>query len=120
MIDPTLPLIDLHRHLDGSVRLETILDLGRQHNLPLPAWDLESLRPYVQELQAVSPGAQLIVAANKRDLVAQPPAGSPPALDSEQVQAVAASLGVPYYFTSAKTGDQVEALFRHLGQQLVG
>ena len=25
MIDPTFPLIDLHRHLDGSVRLETIL-----------------------------------------------------------------------------------------------
>ncbi len=48
MIDPTLPLIDLHRHLDGSVRLQTILDLGRQHNLPLPAWDLEGLRPHVQ------------------------------------------------------------------------
>jgi adenosine deaminase len=48
MMDPKFPLIDLHRHLDGSVRLETILDLGRQHSLPLPAWDLESLRPYVQ------------------------------------------------------------------------
>jgi adenosine deaminase len=48
MIDPTLPLIDLHRHLDGSLRLETILDLGRKHNLPLPAWDVESLRPYIQ------------------------------------------------------------------------
>jgi adenosine deaminase len=42
------PLLDLHRHLDGSVRLETILDLGRQHNLSLPAWDVEGLRPYVQ------------------------------------------------------------------------
>ena len=48
MIDSTFPLIDLHRHLDGNVRLETILDLGRQHNLPLPAWDLETLRPHVQ------------------------------------------------------------------------
>ena len=48
MIDPRLPLIDLHRHLDGSVRLETILDLGLKHNLPLPARDLEGLRPYVQ------------------------------------------------------------------------
>ena len=47
-IDPSLPLIDLHRHLDGSVRLETILDLGRAHNLPLPAWDVEGLRPHVQ------------------------------------------------------------------------
>jgi adenosine deaminase len=28
-IDPTLPFIDLHRHLDGSMRLETIIDLAR-------------------------------------------------------------------------------------------
>ena len=48
MIDPSIPLVELHRHLDGNVRLETILDLGRKHNLPLPAWDLEGLRPYVQ------------------------------------------------------------------------
>ncbi len=48
LIDPSLPLIDLHRHLDGNVRLETILDLGRQHNLSLPAQDVEGLRPYVQ------------------------------------------------------------------------
>lgn len=47
-VDPTFPLIDLHRHLDGNVRLETILDLGRQHNLPLPAWDVEGLRPHIQ------------------------------------------------------------------------
>lgn len=48
MIDPHLPLIDLHRHLDGSVRITTILELGRQYNLSLPAWDIEGLRPYVQ------------------------------------------------------------------------
>ena len=48
MIHKDLPLIDLHRHLDGSVRLETILDLGLKHNLPLPAKDLEGLRPFVQ------------------------------------------------------------------------
>ena len=41
------PLIDLHRHLDGSVRLATILDLGRKFNIPLPAWDEEGLRPHV-------------------------------------------------------------------------
>ena len=48
MIDPTIPLIELHRHLDGNVRLETILDLGRKHNLHLPTWNVEELRPYVQ------------------------------------------------------------------------
>lgn len=48
MIDPTLPLIDLHRHLDGSIRLETILELGKKHGIPLPASDIEGLRPHVQ------------------------------------------------------------------------
>jgi adenosine deaminase len=42
------PLVELHRHLDGNVRLETVLDLGRQHKVDLPAWTLEELRPYVQ------------------------------------------------------------------------
>ncbi len=51
MIDEKFPLIDLHRHLDGSVRLETILELGRQHNLPLPAWEIEGLRPHVQIME---------------------------------------------------------------------
>ncbi|MFK7802515.1 MAG: adenosine deaminase [Anaerolineae bacterium] len=47
-INPHLPFIDLHRHLDGSVRIETILELGIQHNQPLPAFELELLRPFVQ------------------------------------------------------------------------
>lgn len=41
------PLIDLHRHLDGSLRLETILDLAQQHGIGLPADTLEGLRPHV-------------------------------------------------------------------------
>ena len=47
MIDPTLPLIDLHRHLDGSVRLETILDLAKQHGVRLPGETVDELRPHV-------------------------------------------------------------------------
>ena len=60
MIDPHLPLIDLHRHLDGSVRLETILELSRQHGLTLPSWDLEGLRPYVQVTSA-QPGVMAFI-----------------------------------------------------------
>lgn len=60
MIDDNLPLIDLHRHLDGSVRLQTILDLGKKHKLPLPAWDLETLRPYVQVTDA-QPGIMAFI-----------------------------------------------------------
>ncbi|MEA5076979.1 MAG: adenosine deaminase [Anaerolineaceae bacterium] len=60
MIDPSLPLIDLHHHLDGSLRLETILDLGLSHNLPLPATTLEGLRPYVQ-VSGPQPGVMAFI-----------------------------------------------------------
>lgn len=40
--------MDLHRHLDGNIRVSTILDLGRKHGIPLPAFTEEELRPHVQ------------------------------------------------------------------------
>ncbi|EAO9145140.1 adenosine deaminase [Salmonella enterica] len=48
MIDITLPLTDIHRHLDGNIRAQTILDLGRLFNIALPAQTLETLIPHVQ------------------------------------------------------------------------
>ena len=59
-VDPHFPLIDLHHHLDGSIRLATILDLGLQHNLPLPARTLEGLRPFVQ-VSAQQPGVMAFI-----------------------------------------------------------
>jgi len=64
MIDPHLPLIDLHRHLDGNVRLETILDLGRKFNLELPASDIEGMRPFVQVTQPI-PGVMAFISKFK-------------------------------------------------------
>jgi adenosine deaminase len=48
VIDPALPRIDLHRHLDGNVRVQTILELGIEHGIALPATTVETLRPHVQ------------------------------------------------------------------------
>jgi adenosine deaminase len=39
-----LPKTDLHVHLDGSLRLETILELAKQQQVELPATDVEGLR----------------------------------------------------------------------------
>jgi adenosine deaminase len=61
MISKDLPLVELHRHLDGSIRLSTILELGLQHNLPLPARTLEGLRPYVQ-VSTPQPGVMEFIA----------------------------------------------------------
>ena len=42
----SLPKIDLHRHLEGSLRLETLLEIARKYRLDVPATDLEALRPF--------------------------------------------------------------------------
>ncbi len=39
-----LPKTDLHVHLDGSMRLSTVLDLGKQQGVELPATDVDGLR----------------------------------------------------------------------------
>lgn len=47
MIDKSRPLVELHRHLDGSIRLETILELADLHGIALPARDVAGLAPYI-------------------------------------------------------------------------
>ena len=63
---PGQPVVELHRHLDGNVRLGTILDLARRHGLELPAWTPEGLRPHVQMTGA---GPDLLAFLAKLDLL---------------------------------------------------
>jgi len=48
MVNTQLPLVDLHRHLDGNIRPETIWQLAQQHNIKLPADNFDSFLPHVQ------------------------------------------------------------------------
>jgi adenosine deaminase len=43
-----MPKIDLHRHLEGSLRLETLLSIAVEYGITLPTFDIEGLRPFVQ------------------------------------------------------------------------
>ena len=43
-----LPKTDLHVHLDGSLRIQTILDLAKEQKVKLPADTVEGLRPFVE------------------------------------------------------------------------
>jgi adenosine deaminase len=43
-----LPKAELHCHLDGSVRPETMLDLAREFGTPMPAADVAELRSYMK------------------------------------------------------------------------
>ncbi len=44
----TLPKIELHRHLEGSWRLETLCAIAREYCLPIPSYEPEEIRPQVQ------------------------------------------------------------------------
>jgi len=44
----SLPKIELHRHLEGSVRLSTLVDIARDYGIEMPEYDVETLRPFVQ------------------------------------------------------------------------
>jgi adenosine deaminase len=41
-----LPKIDLHRHLEGSLRLQTLAEIAQEHGIDLPGYALEDLRPF--------------------------------------------------------------------------
>ena len=60
LIDPRLPLIDLHRHLDGNMRLSTILELGKKHGVKLPGATIDELRPHVQVMER-QPGVMAFI-----------------------------------------------------------
>ena len=38
-----LPKTDLHCHLDGSLRLATIIELAREYNIQLPSYEEDQL-----------------------------------------------------------------------------
>ncbi|NMC53475.1 MAG: adenosine deaminase [Chloroflexi bacterium] len=47
-----LPKVELHRHLEGSLRISTLRQIARQHNLPFPA---DTDLPALVQIQAGEP-----------------------------------------------------------------
>jgi small GTP-binding protein len=93
-------------YLRGAAGAILVCDLTRPETLA-------HLQFFVRDLLKFNSGSQIILAANKVDLVEDPqtiPTG---------IEAYASSLNASCYLTSAKTGDQVETLFRHMGNLLV-
>jgi len=75
-----MPKIDLHLHLDGCVRPETLIRLARERKRPLPETEPERLLPY---MQAAPDNANLTGYLSKFDFVL------PHLQDSEALELVA-------------------------------
>ncbi len=93
-------------YLRGAAGGILVCDLTRPETL-------NSLFSYVEDLSRLNPKARLILAANKHDLVDQHQ------LSETEIATAADQLNISYYLTSAKTGNDVESLFRQLGRQLI-
>ena len=67
-----IPKTDLHLHLDGSLRISTLIELAREAGVELPAWDEKGLRELVfkekyQSLEEYLRGFALTTAVMQSD-----------------------------------------------------
>ncbi len=92
-------------YIRGSAGAILVCDLTRPESLL-------NLEGYLADLRQVTPEATIILVANKSDSPEQ-------RLLLGQVEEAAATLGVKCFVTSARTGENVEDMFRHLGRVLV-
>ncbi|RLT39360.1 MAG: GTP-binding protein [Chloroflexi bacterium] len=92
-------------YMRGSAGAILVCDLTRPESLL-------SLEGYLADLRQVTPEATIILVANKSDSPEQ-------RLLLTRVEEAAAALGATCFVTSARTGQNVEEMFRHLGRVLV-
>jgi hypothetical protein len=76
------------------------------------------LLAYANDLLQMNPDARFVVAANKCDLIPQAGPGEQ-CLTPGKVEEFAGTFAAPWALTSARTGDEVETLFRYLAGVLV-
>ncbi len=93
-------------YLRGAAGALLIADLTRPQSF-------KKLIAYADDLRLLNPTAHFVLGANKVDLSAQVQ------VVPEYVARWAERLNAPYYITSAKTGEGVEAMFRHMGSLLI-
>jgi len=57
-----MPKVDLHRHLEGSLRLSTLSEIARNHGIDLPSYDIEYLRRFATVATDERPDFHLFLA----------------------------------------------------------
>lgn len=93
-------------YLRGAAGIMLVCDLTR----PVTLGNLQS---YLDDMRQICPTASTILAANKADLKDEQ------RLSTAEIDSFVRDLNMPYYLTSAKFGDGVETIFRHLGRLMM-
>jgi small GTP-binding protein len=89
----------------GASGALAVIDLTRRDTL-------EGLEDWIAAVESVAGKVPVVLAVNKKDLVDEA------AYRAEDIQAVANRIGCPHLMTSAKTGENVEVVFRALGARV--
>lgn len=97
-------------YLRGAAGALMVYDVSRPETL-------SSLRQYLWDLQNINGRCAVVLAANKADLVISSTPGERAAFEAE-ARSMAKELEAPLFFTSAISGQAVQAAFSHLGQIL--
>ena len=92
----------------GSEGALVVCDLTRKETL-------DNLLDWISELFKVVRNVPVLVLANKDDLPEEEICFGEP-----EIRAVASQINAPHYFTSAKTGHNVENAFRKFGELVLG
>lgn len=94
-------------YLLGAAGALVVCDLTRPDTL-------EAMKRYATQIRTVSPAVSLVFLGNKFDLVKER------AISDDVLTAVSTELNAPFLYTSAKTGENVEAAFAQLADLIEG
>lgn len=94
-------------YLRGAAGALLVCDLTRKETLP-------AVEDYAGQLHSIQPEAQIIIIANKCDLVAHRE------INEIELEKLATKLDAPLFTTSAKTGEHVETAFFILASKVIG
>ena len=93
-------------YFHGARGVLAVVDLTRKSSF-------EGIAAWIKAVNDVTGTIPAVLLGNKKDLTAQA------AVTPAQIAATGSALGCPTFLTSAKTGENVEAAFRSLANQIV-
>jgi small GTP-binding protein len=91
-------------YIYGAAGALLVCDLTRSASV-------ENLTHYARSFLAINPRQPIVIVANKSDLV-------PPRAEHPRLHEIAAQFDAPWHYSSARTGEQVDFVFRQLERRI--